>query len=203
MSTEINQNAVSNMISVISSIENDRQVYRWFLMLISLPEIQQDLFVINKTKEEYQTLKKIQRTEIITYIVLALMMTVSCLIKQPWALLGEGLPLLILVNLFRKNRRCVAAISEQFLLKNIQPDELNQQTLFQTCEYFSKKYNIPSLVDIITFQDSIGRKVLLGALLFLPFNYPFNSWQILIAIFTVLSATLAIVNTSIILRKLK
>ena len=89
------------------------------------------------------------------------------------------------------------AISEQFLLKNIQPDELTRQTLYQICEYAAQKHHIPSLVDIITFQDFTGRKVLLGAVLFIPFIYPFKSWQIFIAIIIVYLATLAIVNTSI------
>lgn len=203
MSTELKQNAVSSMACVISSIENDRQVYRWFLMFISLAEIQQILSKQNKTKEEYQSLKKTQKAEIIIYMVLALIMTASCLIKQPWILLLNVLPLAILINLFRKNRRCVAAISKQFLLENTQPDVLSQQTLFQTCEYFSKKYTTPSLVDIITFQDFILRKVLLGAILFLPFICPLKIWQLWIVFFTIYSATLAIVNTSIVLRKLK
>ena len=191
------------MTAVINSIENDRQAYRWFLMFISLPEIQQSLSKQDKTRKEYQALKKIQITEIITYIAVVLVVIAAFFIKQPWLLFWGGLPLVVLVNLFRKNRRCVAAISEEFLLKNIPQDELSQQTLFQICEYFSKKYNTPSLVDIITFQDFTGRKVLLGAILFLPFIYPFKPWQMYAGIFAVLLATLAIVNTSIVLRKLK
>jgi hypothetical protein len=203
MSIKFNQNAVSSMSSIISSIENDRYVYHWFLILISLPEIQQKICVQNKKKEEYQSLKKIQIAKIIIYVALALTITAFCLTKQFWILLLGILPLVILVNLFRKNRRRVAAISEQFLLENIQPDELNRQTLYQTCEHLSKKYNIPSLVDIITCQDFIGRKVLLGAILILIFLFPINDWKILIVVFVVLSATVAILNTSIILRKLK
>ena len=95
------------------------------------------------------------------------------------------------------------AISEQFLLENIQPDELNQQTLYQTCEYLSTKYHIPSLVDIITYQDFIGRKALLGAILVIPFIYPFKSWQIFMAVIIVYLVTLVVVNSSIVLRQLK
>ena len=203
MSLDSTQNNVSNIPSIIRTIENDRQVYRWFLMLISIPKIQQALCVEHKTRSQYQTLKKIQITEIVSYMALALTVTVSCFIKQPWLILVGGFPLTILINLFRKNRGCVARISEEFLLKNIQPDQLNRQTLYQTCEYFSQEYNTPSLVDIITFQDTTGRKVLLGAILFLPFIYPFNTWQLLLAILSAFALTLAIVNTSLVLRKLK
>ena len=203
MSTEFDPNVVSSMSAVINSIENDRQVYRWFLMFISLAGIKQDLSQVHKTRKEYQTLKKIQITEIITYMVLALIVISSYLIKQPWVLLWGGVLLAILVNLFRKNRRCVAYISEQFLLKNTQPDTLNRQTLYQICEYLSKEYHIPSLVYIITYQDFIGRKVLLGAILFVPFICPFKTWQILMVILIVFLTTLAIVNTSIVLRRLK
>ena len=203
MSTEFDQNAVSSLTSVINSIENDRQVYRWFLIFISLAEIKRTLCVEDKIKAGYQTLKRIQITEIMTYLVLGLIIVASYLIKQPWMLLAGGIPLVILVNLFRKNRRCVAMISEQFLIKSIQPEKLNRQTLYETCEYLSQQYNIPSLVDIITFQDTIGRKVLLGAILFIPFIYPFRTWQIVVVIIMVFLATLAIVNTSFVLRKLK
>ena len=103
MSTEFNQNAVSSMSSVLSSIENDRQVYRWFLMLISVPGIQQKLSEQNKIKDEYQSLKKIQITEIITYMALALITIGSIYLKQPWWLLFNLPPLVVLINLFRNN----------------------------------------------------------------------------------------------------
>ena len=203
MSSDFNQNAVSSMSSVISSIENDRQVYRWFLLLISLPKVQQKLSEDNQIKQEYQTLKKIKKTEILAYVVIVLMIICSYLIKDPLALLLGILPLIALVILFGKNRKSVATISEQFLLKNIKPDELTQQTLYQTCEYCSEKYDIPSLVDIITFQDFIGRKILLGTILFIPFIYPFKSWQILLGILVAYLVTLVIVNSSFVLRRLK
>jgi len=203
MSTAPNQNAISSMSSVISSIENDRQIYRWFLILISLPQIQQKISVNDQIKEKYSALKRIQITEIVIYMLLILITICSYLIKQPWFLLWGILPIVILVNLFRKNRGCVAVISEQFLQDNINLTELNQQTLYQTCEYLSKEYKIPSLVDIITFGDFIGRKVLLGAVLFIPFIFPFNTGQILIACVIVLLATIAIVNTSLVLRRIK
>ena len=203
MQTRINQGNVSSMSSVIGSIDNDGQVYRWFLILISLAAVQQKLCVNNKISREYQTLKKIQTTEIAVYLVMVLITAVSCLIKQPWLFLLAGVPLMILINLYRKNRRCVAAISERFLLENIQADELNKQTLYQTCEYLSKEYTIPSLVDIITYQDFIARKVLLATVLFLPFIFAFRTWQIWFFTLIILLATIAIVNTSYVLKKLK
>ena len=203
MSNEFNQNAVSSMSSVINSIDNDRQVYRWFLILISLPQIQQRLSKQNKTKEEYQALKRIQATEIITYLLMALIILASFLIKQPWGLVLGVLPLIVLVRLFHKNRKCVMFISEQFLLEHIPTDTLNQQTLYQTCEYFAKEYHILSLVDLITYQDFIGRKALLAAILFIPFIYPFKSWQILLGILVAYLVTLVIVNSSFVLRRLK
>ena len=203
MSNEFQQHAVSSMPSVISSIENDRQVYLWFLAFISLPEIQKKLAVRDRTKGAYEVLKKIQRTQIITYLVLGFVVASSCLIKQPWALLLGLLPLGVLINLFRKDRKHVGYISEQFLLANIQPDQLSRQTLFQTCEYFAKQYKTPSLVDTITGQDMIERKILLGSVLFLPFIHPFKTWQLLFAILVIFFTARAIINISIVLRKLQ
>ena len=203
MPTVPNQNSLSSMNSVLKSIENDRQVYLWFLMLISLPDIQQKLSTNSKTKAAYQNLKNIQVAEIITYATLALTIIGPCLIKQPWDLLLGIFPLVILINLFRKNRLCVAGISEAFLLANIQADTLNKQTLYQTCENLSKEYNVPSLVDIITNQDFIERKILLGAIIFLPFIHPFKTWQLLLVILIIFFTTRAIINTSMVLKRLK
>lgn len=203
MTSEIKKFAVSSMNSILASIENDRQVYRWFLMLVCLPEARNMLCVQHIIKEKYQTLKKVQIGEIITYLVMASILSVSCFLKQPWDLLAESIPLMALGSLYLNNRRCVAAISEQFLLKNLEPDKLNHQTLYQTSEYFSKKYNIPSLVDIITFQDRTARIVLLASILFIPFIYPFKTWQIYAVTFAVVSTTLAIADSSPILRRLK
>lgn len=203
MTPEINQGAISSVSSIIGSIKNDRQVYRWFLMLVRLPEITKVLSVPNKVNKEYLCLKKIQTTKIITYAITVFIAAASCLIKQPWVLLGEVVPLVIFVNLFQENRRCVAAISERFLLENIQPDELVQQTLYQICENLSKKFNIPTLVDIITFQDRIGRVVLLGAILFLPFIYPFKTWETWVVVVIIMSVTIVVVNASFVLRKSK
>jgi len=203
MPAAINQGTVSSMSSVIGSIDNDGQVYRWFLILISLPGIRQKLCLQHKTNQAYQILKKIQLTETAVYAVLTLITLIFCFKKQPWILLWTGIPLVMLVNLFRKNRRCVAAISEQFLLENVDPDQLKKQTLYQTSEYLSQQYSIPSLVDIITYQDFIARKVLLATVLFLPFIFAFKTWQIWFFTIIILLGTIAIVNTSYVLRRLK
>ena len=121
MSTGFYQSAVSSMSSVLSSIENDRQVYRWFLMLISLPDIRQTLCSQAKTKEDYRTLKNIQTTEIITYILLALIMTASCFTGQHWGLCLGILPLIILVSLFKKNRRITVNSNRISLYDSIFP----------------------------------------------------------------------------------
>ena len=203
MTTELNQNNVSSMASILASIENDHQVYRWFLLFISLSKIQQKLAIHDDIKQKYQSLKAIQTAEIFSYLAFILILITCYVIKQPLGLLGEALPITLLFNLFRKNRRCVAGISKQFLEDNIQPEALAGQTLFQTCEILSRQYTLPSLVDIITFQDFTGRKVLLASIFFLPFIYPFNSWQIVIALLTILSTTLIIINSSVVLRRLK
>lgn len=194
-------NAVSSMTAVVSSIENDRQTYRWFLMFIRLPEIRQKLYEQHTTKGYYNTLKKIQIIESLFWLVLALIVegdVIYChsgaLIKQIWFLFAGGILLVILVNLYRKKRKCVAAISEAFLRRDFSSAELERQSLFQICEYFSREYHIPSLVDISAYQDFIGRKVLLGAVLFLPFLYPFTSWQVLVVAGTILLITMAAVN---------
>jgi hypothetical protein len=203
MSNDPNPNAVSTMSSVISSIENDRYTYRWFLTLICLPEVQKGLSAQNKAQEDYAALKMIQINKIVLYLLLVGVILFAYLIRQPLVVLIELVPLAALVYLFRKNCGRVAAISRQFLLENISSDELERQTLYQISEYFSKKYNIPSLVDITAGQDSIGRKVILGAIFFLPFIYALSTRQLLLVSFIAFCASLAIVNTAALLRKFK
>jgi len=195
--------ALSSMSSVISSIENDRQVFRWFLTLISLPAVQQKSSANSKTKTLYQELKKIQIAKMISFLVLALIIISSCLIKLPWIWLAGIFPLVVIAKLFQKNRTCVAAISEQFLIDNIQPGELTQQTLYQTCEKLSRIYNIPSLVDLICHQDFTGRKVLVGAIFFIPFIFRLETWQLLAVTLILYTVILALISSSIILRNLK
>ena len=203
MTSETNLCPVSSLPSIISSIDNDRQVYRWFLMFISLPGVRQKLFLQDKTKNEYQALKRVQTLEMVTYLVMALIVLASGWTKEPWALLLEILPIIALVLLFQKNRANVQAISKQFLLENIKPADLQAQSLYQTCEYLSKQYSAPSLVDIITFQDFIGRKMLLGSIIFLPFIALLKNWQVWGAVLLLYLATQVFVNSSIVLRRLK
>lgn len=207
---ESKQNIVSSLTSVLASIENDRQAYRWFLILITLRKVRQDLCCPKQgeasQRHNYKTLKKIQLTEIFVYGIIVLIGIVSWLIKQPGVFLLEAIPWVLLVRIFKHNRQCVAAISKELLLKNIPPQELDRQTLFQMCEYFSKKHNIPSLVDIIAFQDSFSRKGLLAIILFLPFSCFFSTLNVLqllavnVAVFILIQA---FVNASIVLRRLK
>ena len=203
MTTDFNQTDVSSMSSILSSIENDRQVYSWFLLLIKHPRVLQKHSLNEKTKNEYKRLNSGLMAETVSYNVLALIMVTACLLKEPWALLLGILPLLALFSLFKKNKKCVAAISEVFLTEYIRPDDLKKQTLFQTCEYVSKEYTIPSLVDIIAHQDFTARKVLLATFLFIPFVLPLKTWQILLATLIVIFITLTILNTNFILRRIK
>jgi len=203
MTSDFNPTDVSSMSSILSSIENDRQVYSWFLLLINQPKLIQKLSLKDKTKENYKRLKSGQMAETVSYNILALVMLTACLLKEPWALLLGILPLLAMFSLYKKNRKCVVAISEDFLLEHIRPDDLKKQTLFQTCEYVSKEYNIPSLVDIITHQDFTARKVLLATFLFIPFVLPLRTWQILLATLIIIIITMAILNTSFVLRRIK
>jgi len=203
MLTPIKQINASSITSVISSIQNDRQVFSWFSMLVSIPEVQQTLATQDKLSLEYLAIKKIQTTAIITYLAGTLLVLEACLLQQPWILCGTILPIAILILLSRSKRLRVSIISKEFILKNIPSEKLNQQTLYQICENLAKKYNIPSLVDIITNQDFIRRKILLAGIPLIFFTCAFKTWQAGIIIFVILAITTVVINTSSHLRKLK
>ena len=192
--------ATINMQAIKNSIASDRQTYRWFLMLICLPDIRQQLSAMDNGQAQYKSIKRIRIAEVGMYALLAALWAAVFVSRQPWGFLLGMIPLAMLAYLSKKSRQRVAAISEEFLLKNA---DLGQQTLFELCEGLSKKFNIPSLVDTITHQDFIVRKSLLYTIVFISIISSHDAWTMWNVLFAIYFLVLAAFNTSIILQKLK
>ncbi len=195
--------AVSSIESIQSSIETDRQVYRWFLMLISLPLIKNQLSDISQSSQLYKKAQKIIIAEMVIYGTLMILIFSIYMTHQKLLALAV-LPLfLILQRIYAANRYCVAKISVLLLRRDFEPSQLASQTIFQICEHYSRKLDIPSLVDIITRQDGIARKTLIYANVFACFIYPLDFWHIWAVIIFSFYLVLAATHTSFIFNKLK
>jgi hypothetical protein len=195
--------AVSSLESIQSSVETDRQVYRWFLMLISVPTVKARLSGTPANRELYQRLRVIALGEIACYAAGVIVLASALNLKQPALLLAGIVLLYMLQKLYAANRRTTAQLSANLLTADFSGPSLGNQTLFQICEYYGRALDIPSLVDTITRQDAIARNTLIYANIFACFIYPMNFWSIWILILSSFYLVSAAVHTSVIFNKLK
>jgi hypothetical protein len=194
---------VSSIESIQSSIETDRQVYRWFLMLISCPTIKARLGHTEETMKICAYLRLTILAEIGISMSLCVWIIYLFLSKERALLLVGVILLYGLHKVHALNRRYVAKISVDLLNGDFQPPTINTQTLFQVCEHYANRLNIPSLVDTITSQDSIARTTLIYANIFACFIYPMGFWYIWLVILSSFYLMIAVINTSFIFNKLR
>jgi hypothetical protein len=172
-------------------------------MLISFPDIKKQLNQSQPNEQLYKRLQKIIAFELFIYgsiIVLALFIFMT----HQKILALAALPIfIVLQKLYSANRSCVAKISVSLITQDISPAQIASQTLFQICENYSRKLNIPSLVDAITHQDEIARKILIYTQIFCCYIYPLDFCYIWITLACSFFVTLAAINTSFIYNKLK
>jgi hypothetical protein len=195
--------AVSSIESIRSSIETDRQVYRWFLMLITTPTVKSRLNGITANQDIYRRLRTITLGESACYLAGVIVLVYALSLKKPLILLAGIFLIYLLQKFYAANRQAVAQLSSELLNADFPEPALGSQTLFQICEHYGLTLNIPSLVDIITRQDAIARHTLIYANIFACFIYPMSFWSIWIVILSSFYLMLAAVNTSLIFNKLK
>ncbi len=195
--------AVSSIESIQSSIETDRQVYRWFLMLITTPTIKTRICQSQDHQRLFAQLRWITLGEIAACLGLTAGLIYMFMTKERAVLLGGIALLFVLQKLYAANRQTVSRLSNALLTADLTPESLNAQTLYQICEHYAKTLNIPSLVDIIARQDGIARATLIYANIFACFIYPMDFWYIWVVIISSFYLMLAAVNTSLVFNRLK
>ena len=169
---------VSSIEAIASSIETDEQVYRWFTFLIVQPALKANLLKEENAGELYAQFKKaalLQRT-LYSFLLLCLCIIVF---SKKFVYLGAGILFIYpLIKIHLKKKDCVVKISTLLLKHDFDMAELCQKTLYQLGEIYSRKYNIPSLVDTIYALDNVSRKAIIFAFIFTAFIYPLKVWQI-------------------------
>ena len=204
MTTSFHQ-TINSMETVLSSIETDRQVYRWFTFLIIQPQTKVKFLNSPEIKQEYLTLKKILINQTILYGALIVLLFIILPIKK--------LPYLLVFLTFiwpywrlqSDKRKCIIRISRHMLSCDFEETELKRKTLYQITEHYSREYKIPSLVDIIYTSDRLARAILLGLVGIICYIYPLQLRlsQMLIAVLILYFLIKALVDTTFTYRNLK
>ena len=176
MDTEMPKNRDLNPF--LLSIKNDRHIFRWFLRLIFVPAVKQQLAGNEKMRALYRRLSIITCSLNVIHIIIALyyiyIWKSEVFTHIPALLLLVGIGLI----LYRRKKHTVYLISSAVLAEETRHHPLGGQTLYQFGEYYGKKYGIPPIVDMITGSDGILRRTVLFTIVFTTLIFPFFlSWQ--------------------------
>ena len=155
--------AVSSLYAIISSIESDYQVYRWFSFLVSQRAIQSRLSDSPESQAAYRGLKKARRHQAMIYFFGMAVVGFLVLRYGGRFLLVSAAFAYPLLRLYGMKKRCVGAIAGALLTKDFGPNELSRKTLYQICESYAQECGIPSLVDALCAVDALSRRAAASA----------------------------------------
>lgn len=194
---------VSSLEAILSSIETDEQVYRWFSFLVVQSGVRESIFKTNNSQALYDELKKTNFLQGVLYLILFFALFLILFSKQfPYLLFGLVF-IYPLLKVHNKKKKLIVSLSRNVLTQDFKPDELPQKTLYQIGEIYSRKYNIPSLVDTIYVLDNTSRKAIIFAFVFTAFIYPLKVWQITVSMILAYLLAQILIKTSIIYKHLK
>jgi hypothetical protein len=203
MSTSIVHKNVSSLEAILSSIETDDQVYRWFSFLVVQPALKKSIVNQDSTTKVYDALKKINLFQGLIYIFLLVALFYILWSKQFIYLLLGLLFIYPLFKIHSLKKKYVVELSRILLTRDFKPEEISQKTLYQLGEIYSRKFNIPSLVDTIYALDNTSRKAIIFAFVFTAFIYPLKVWQIFASMILAYLLTQILIKTSVIYKHLK
>ncbi len=199
------QENISNIEALISSIMVDSKVYQWFSFLLNQSELKTRLKNDENTnKLSSQLTNHILKQKILYFLILATLIIGIASNYFLIILLITLLLYLISTRLRHKRKQLVAQISRSIISSDFQGQELTNKTLFQICEIYSQRYSIPSLVDAIYHSDRILRYAIISIIVIQNFIWPiYNDIQndiFLIAFCLVINALL---KTDFVYKRLK
>jgi hypothetical protein len=177
MNIEFLNKKVSSINVILSSIETDYYVYKWFLFLVGTPEIKAQLSQQKGTTSCYSSISAVTVLQILLYGVFLICTWYIFLIRQYYLLwfyflfVGAGWCLF-----FFKRKYLVKLAS--FLLKSDFPEgEIGNITLYQLSEDYSKKLSIASVVDTIYASETTLRATFKISFICTVFIFMFRIWN--------------------------
>ena len=176
-----------------NTIKNDSYVLWWFASLIVQPKLRAYL---NQKQDsnirlQYQRLARILLLRALGYFILLCLGYQAISTRQWW--LAGFLPAMIWIFFLIKKTfsQTIEKISSKLIEKDFPHPLLNQKTIFQIGEFYSRRYQVPSLVDNITSMDNAGRLLVFVGLLTLqqlvPILTNFPQFNIVISLIIVVT----------------
>ncbi len=198
-----NKKTVSSPEALLSSIARDRHVHRWFTFLITHRDVKAKLSVEENIKKLYNELRTstIRKRLLLTAILCCLCPVVF--LNQYVYIAILALLIYHYIAIRSRNKKQVIKISEYMLFKDFERSDICEKTLYQIGEEYSRKYSIPSLVDAVSGIDSALQRTLLATVTFFYFLYSVNHWQFIIFCVAACYLVYAILNTSVIYKRLR
>ncbi len=195
---------VTSKDSLYSTILTDDQVNRWFEFLIIQSEVRK---VFINDKESGMALKNLFQLRLIKKAVFILLMgsLLACYLLNDIRIISLSIIFLTLsIILSTKVNRYTASLSLELVKKDFSDQQLSQTTLYVLSESYSKKYNIPSLVDVLTVGDENLRTLIIGLVFGLMVIYPFFTFTQIVVLFTAAYLSLKfLMNSDFFYRTLK
>lgn len=194
---------VSSLEALLASIENDDQVFRWFIFLILQPQVKSELIQDQSLPLFYRKLKILSILNIVLLIsVLAYLLWLYFHPKIVF-LLATGIFFSPYTEIIKHKRTAVVNLSRHLLERDFPDEELRQKTLYQIAEHYARQYAIPSLVDTIFALDNIARLTLIFGFVFTAFIYPLKFWEIFIGTLLLYVVVMTLVRSDLIYKFLK
>ena len=197
------QKNVTSIDALLSTIRTDTQTYRWFTFAVLHPSIQSQIIKTTNTNKLYAHLKQILIYQRLAYMALTAFCGIAIASKNN---LYFGLCLLLiypLTALHNRKKNIIVHISQYLLSQDFDSSTIAQKTLYQISEFYAKRYNIPSLIDIISHYDRIVRNTILLSILIAGIIYPFNWGQIILTAAASCFLIYGLIGTQTIYKKLK
>lgn len=189
--------------SIKSSIDTDTHVYRWFLNLILQPSVRQQFDGIDGPEQTYATLRAVMRVQGTVAGLFLLIMLLGYFLKDPAYFWVSAFLMYPIFRLHMKKKHCVISITERLFETDPEKTLLMKQTLYKTCEQYSRKHKVPSMVDYICFSNRILRWTLLIGFVLTIVVLPFRGIENGIAFLLVYLAVYAFVNSTAVHKVIK
>lgn len=197
------QEQISSLDAIVNSIENDGHVYNWFAFMVTRPEVRSRFQSRDEIQRLYRRLQKATFWQNLIYIIFFCIGLWIILFKQIHVAWIAILVLYPFWKLYQEKTACVKNISHHILSEDFEPEELFQKTLYQVCEIYSRKLDIPSLVDAIYAIDKTSRKTILFIIVFVCFVYPLGVLRGGLLLFLIYRTVFTVANMPFIYKRLK
>ena len=197
------QENVTSIEAIRSTIKIDSQAYQWFAFLIVQPEIKSRLGKNAYIRKLYGDLRKIILIQMIAYLFLLGSLPFIVLLKYYFFLPAAIIPAYFATRFHFKKKTCVSKISIHLVSEDFDLSILRNTTLYQICEQYSQRYNIPSLVDAIYRSDITMRYVVFFVSTIALLILSFPPIPYCLALFFLYHIANALLKTNMVYQRLK